>query len=199
MLNVFEQSWTLLISAIVTLLIVLMVRRIFPEKWHWWQLILPVLLVAAGLALDYLVQTDTEKINAVINVAVKAVEEEDPDAIEAILADNYRDSYHFTKRTLMTHCRARLSAPLVEKNIRRIVSIEVSPSPYQGRDSPPTATAIFTVRILFDKQSYVYQGFKTQMLVKMKLDLQKQHDTWLISRAELLEVDRQPANWQHIK
>jgi len=190
MLNVFEQSWTLLISAIVTLFIVLMVRRIFPEKWHWWQLALPVLLVAAGLGLDYLVQTDTEKANAVINVAVKAVEEEDPDAIEAILADNYRDSYHRTKRTLMSHCRARLSAPLVEKNIKRIVSIDVS---------PPTATAIFTVRILFDKQSYLYQGFKTQMLVKVKLDLQKQDDTWLISRAEMLEIDRQPANWRHIR
>jgi len=193
----------LLISAIVTLLIVLMVRRIFPEKWHWWQLALPALLIAAGFALDYLVQTDTEKINAVINVAVKAVEEEDPDAIEAILADNYRDSYHSTKRTLMTHCRARLSAPLVEKNIKRIVSIEVSPSPSpspsEGRGSPPTATAIFTVRILFDKQSYVYQGFKSQMFVKVKLDLQKQDDSWLISRAEILEIDRQPANWQHIR
>ena len=193
----------MLISAIITLLIVLMVRRIFPEKWHWWQLMLPALLIAAGFALDYLVQTDTEKINAVINVAVKAVEEEDPDAIEAILADNYRDSYHRTKRTLMSHCRTRLSAPLVEKNIKRIVSIEVSPSPSpspsEGRGSPPTAAAIFTVRILFDKQSYVYQGFKSQMLIKMKLDLQKQHDTWLISRAEMLEIDRQPAGWQHIR
>ena len=189
----------MLILAIVTLFIVLMVRRIFPEKWHWWQLALPVLLIAAGLGLDYLVQTDTEKINAVINVALNAVEEEDPDAIETILADNYRDSYHLTKRTLMTHCRARLSVPLVEKNIKRIVSIDVSPSPYQGRGSPPTATAIFTVRILFDKQSYVYQGFKTQMFVKMKLDLQKQHNSWLISRAEILEIDRQLANWRHIK
>jgi len=189
----------LLILAIVALLIVLMVRKAFPEKWHWWQLALPALLIAAGFALDYLVQTDTEKINAVINVAVKAVEEENPDAIEAILADNYRDSYHFTKRTLMTRCRARLSAPLIEKNIKRIVSIEVSPSPYQGRGSPPTATAIFTVRILFDKRSYVYQSFKSQMFVKMKLDLQKQDDTWLISRAEMLEIDRQPANWRHIR
>jgi hypothetical protein len=167
-----------------------MVRRIFPDKWHWWQLALPVLLAAAGLALDYLVQTDTEKIYAVISTGVNAVEKEDPDAIEAILSDNYQDSYHPTKGALMAHCRATLSEPLVEKNIKRIVSIEVS---------PPTAIAIFTVRILFDKQSYVYQSFKAQMFVKIKLDLQKQHDSWLISGAELLEIDRQPADWRHIK
>ncbi len=190
MFDIFEQPWTLLVVAIVTLLVMLIVRRISPEKKHWWQWFLPVLIAAAAFGLDFLVQTDLEKINAVIDTGVKAVEEENPDAIEQIISDNYGDSYHNTKDDLMYHCRARLSEPLVEKNIKRIVAIDVS---------PPKATAILTVRIVFDKRSYVYQSFKRLMLTKVKLDLQKEQDKWLINRAEVLEIDMQPADWRHIK
>ncbi len=79
----------------------------------------------------------------------------------------------------------------MEKNIKRIVAIDIQ---------PPKATAVFTMRILFDKRSFVYQNFKQIMLTKLKLDLQKQLDNqWLITRAELLEIDMQPAGWKDIK
>ena len=149
MFNIFEQPWTLLVVAILILPVLLMFRRISPEKRQWWQLLLPPLLALAAFGLDSLVQTDLEKINAVINTAVKAVEEENPGAIEAIISGNYHDSYHNTKGDLMYHCAARLSEPLVEKNITRIMSVDIS---------PPNATAVFTVRIVFDKRSSVYQS-----------------------------------------
>jgi len=211
MFNFFEHPWGLITVAIITLLVLLMVRSIFPEKCRWWQWLLPALLAVAAFGFDFLIETDLEKINAVINTAVKAVEEENPDAIEPIISDNYRDSYHKTKKNLMYLCRWRLSEPLIEKNIKRIVSIDIS---------PPKATAIFTVRIVFDKRSYVYQSFKQIMLTKLKLDLQKERyrptagnsksqlkienrkskiNGWLISRAELLEIDMQPVTWQDIK
>ena len=64
----------------------------------------------------------------------------------------------------------------------------------------PKATATLTVRTVFEKQSYVYQSFKKEVFTKVKLDLQKELDNgWLINRIEILEVDRQPVNWQHIK
>lgn len=189
--HVFEQPWTLLTAAIVVLFVTLIVRIFLPDKRHWWQWLLSVFLVVAAFGLDYLVQTDTEKINAVITTMVKAVEEENPNAIERILAESYRDSYHNSKVALTAHCRVRLSEPLVDKNIKRIVSIEISSS---------NATAIFTVRIVFDKRSSVYQNFKQIMFIKMKLNLQKQQgQNWLINRAEILEIDRQPATWQHIR
>ena len=191
MFNIFEQPWTLLIVAIVVLLAMLMLRRILPEKRHWWQWLLPAFLSVAAFGADLLVQTNLEKINAVINTAVKAVEEENPDAIEAVISDNYRDSIHRTKNYLMARCRTWLSEPLVEKNIKRTVSIE---------KTGPKATAIFTVRIIFDKRSYVYQGFKSQIRTKMKLDLQKEQDNrWLINQAEILNIDGQPFKWRDIK
>ena len=178
-------------AAVIVLLILLMFRWLSPGKCRWWLWLLPVFLVVAAFGLDFLVETDLEKINAVINKGVKAVEDEDPDAIETVIADNYNDSYHSSKSVLMAHCREVLSEPLIEKNIKRIVSIDIQ---------PPKATAIFTVRILFDKQSYVYQSFKQQMLAKVKVDLQKQPDgRWLINRVELLEIDLHPAKWQNIE
>jgi hypothetical protein len=191
MWNIFEQPWTLLTAAIIILLVMLIIRSILPEKKHLWQLLLPVLLAASAFALDLLIQTDLEKINALINAGVKAVEQENPDAIEPIISDNYHDSFHNTKNDLMNYCRRRLSEPLVEKNIKRIVTIDIQEK---------LATAVFTVRIVFDQRSYIYQSYKPIILTKLKLDLQKEPDNnWRITQAELLEIDMQPVNWQDIQ
>ena len=198
---IFEQPWPMLITAGFVFLLVLILRSIFPEKRHAWQWLVPALLAAAAFGLDYLVETDLEKINAVISIAVMAVEEENPAAIKAIIADNYRDSFHKTKDVLMHHFRARLSEPLIEKNIKRIQTVEISSRSGEALrgDESPTATAVFTVRMLFDKRSYVYQSFKQQLHVKAELNLHKQPDgRWLITRAEILELDLRPVNWKDI-
>ena len=193
MFDVFEQPWGLLTVAVIVLLILLMFRSIFPEKRHWWQLALPAFLAVTAFGLDRLVQTDLEKINKVINIAVKAVEEEKPDAIDAIISENYSDSYHRNKRVLILHATRVLSEPVVEKNIKRILEINISPS-------KRTATATFTIRVVFDKRSYVYQSYKRIVLAKVEINLQKELGKgWLINQAELLELDRQPVNWQHIR
>jgi hypothetical protein len=193
MYNVFEKPWALLFTAVIVLLVMLMVRRKNRDSSRRQELSLFFFLAATAFGLDLLVKTDTEKINAVIHTAVKAVENEEPDAIEPIISANYRDSYHNTKKALMHHCKATLSPPLVEKNITRILAIEIPPP-------KTTATATFTVRIVFDKQSYVYQSFRRIMLAKLKLHLQKQNDkSWLIDRAELLEIDTQPVKWENVK
>jgi len=190
MFNIFEHPWGLITVAIITFLVLLMVRKIFPEKRHWWQLTLPALLVLAAFGFDFLVETDLEKIKTVISTAAKAVEKENPDAIEPIIADNYSDSFHNTKANLLSHCRIRLAEPLIEKNIARIVEMDIS---------PPAATVTFTVRTLFDEKSHIYQDFKRQIFTKLKLNLQKQPDNnWRINQAEILEIDRQPANWKNI-
>jgi hypothetical protein len=193
MFNVFEKPWGLLTLAVVVLLILLMVRRILPEKHRWWQLLLPALLAVAAFGLDRLVQTDLEKINAVIDIAVKAAEQENPDALEPIISEDYSDQYHETKKALILHFGRTFSEPLIEKNIKRILQIELSPS-------KTTAEATFTVRVVFDKRSYVYQQtYKQIMLAKVKVHLQKEQDKWLINQADLLELDRQPFDWQHVR
>lgn len=191
MFDVFDQPWTLLTAAIIVLLVVFMVRRILPAKRRWWQLLLPVILALIAFGLDWLVETDTEKIKKVIDTGIKAVEEENPDGIDAIIAANYHDSYHNAKKDLMRYCRALLSQPLVEKNKKSNLVIE---------ESPPQAAATLTVITRFDEQSYVYQNYKHFMLIKVKINLQKQADkSWLVNRAEILEIDKQRLRWEQIR
>ena len=191
MFNFFEQPYTLIGAAVLVLFAMLTFRSVLPEKRRWWQLLVPALVVAAAFGLDLAVRTDLEKINAVINTCIKAVEEEDCNAIEAIIAEDYRDSYHNTKRDLMRHCRTRLSQPLVEKNKKRACLVQLS---------PPNATATLFATIIFEKDSYVSVNYKAWLMVEVRLSFQEQPDkTWLINRIEILELDRQPTNWSQIR
>ena len=191
MFDFFEQPYTLIGAAVLVLFIILTFRSVLPEKRRWWQLLLPVFVAAAGLALDILVQTDLEKINSVINTVIKAVEEEDCNAIEAIIAENYRDSFHNTKMHLIRHCRQRLTPSLIVKNKKRASLVEIS---------PPKATATLFMLTTFDKNSSISVNYKSFLFSKIEFRLQKQEDkSWLINRTEILELDKQPAKWNDIR
>jgi len=191
MFDIFEQPWTLVGLAVLVLFGMFTFRSIFPEKRHLWQLLLPAVLAVAAFGLDSLVQTDLEKINAVINAGIKAVEREDCNAIEAIIADDYWDSYHKTKEGLMVHCRRELSKPLVVKNKKTGLLIGIS---------GPNATATLFTLTTFEKDSYVSESYKSFLLIKVELHLKKLPDErWLIHQVKVLEIDRQPVNWSDIR
>ncbi len=171
------------------LLILLMFRDKLSIKRYWWVWLLPMLLAGAGFGVDSLVETEPEKIKAVIGALAKAVEEENCDSIAGIVSDDYQDSYHRTKKRLISRCKSRFSRPLVEKNIPRIRQLEIS---------SPNATVICTMRILFDERSFIYRNYKNEVIVKIELQLQKEVDGWLIKRIEILEVDRLPAKWEYV-
>jgi len=192
MFNIFEQPWTFVGAAVLVLFGMLTFRSMFPEKRRWWQLLVPALVVVAAFGLDLLVQTDLEKINAVINKGIKAVEQEDCYAIDEILSDNYSDSYHSTKEHLLDHCRKELARSLIEKHKKSGLLIE--------NISGPNAAAVLFTLATFDKNSYVSENYKSFILIKARLYLQKQSDkSWLISRVEVLELDRQPVSWSQIR
>lgn len=191
MFDFFEQPYTLIGVAVIVLFGIFTFRSFMPEKRHWWQFLVPVFVAAGGVGLDMLFQTDLEKINTVISTAIKAVEEEDCNSIEVLIAEDYRDSFHNTKWDLMSHCRRKLTPPLVEKNKKRACLVELS---------PPQATATLFMLTTFDKNSYVSENYKSFIFFKIELSFQKQPDkTWLISRGELLEIDKQPAKWKDIR
>jgi hypothetical protein len=191
MLNIFEQPWTILLVAVIASLVISIYRWLFPEKSRWWQWLIPLVIALAGLAADSLVKTDSEKITILLKTAMVAVEEENADGVDAVIASHYADSYHNSKENLMHYCRMMLAQPLVEKNKKWALIVDMA---------PPNATATFTVMTHFDPQSYIYQSYMRAMLTKMELHLQKQPDkSWLITRAEILELNRQPAKWNDIK
>lgn len=191
MFDFFEQPYALIGATVLVLFGILTFRSFCPEKRRWWQLLVPLFLAVAAFGVDMLVQTDLEKINTVIKATIKAVQQEDCSAIGAVITNNYSDSYHGTKKHLLDHCRRELSKPLVDKGKKTGLLIDISDS---------NATAILFALIIFDKNSYISQNYKSFLLIKARLSLRKQPDKrWLISRIEILELDRQPTNWKRIR
>jgi hypothetical protein len=191
MFDFFEQPYTLIGAAVLVLFGMFTFRSVFPEMRRWWQLLVPALIVAVAFGLDGIVKTDLEKINAVIDTGIKAVKEENVRAVESILSNNYSDSYHRSKQHLLDHFKQVLSEPLIanHKQTGRLVDIKGS-----------QATAILFTTVTFEKNSRIAQNYTSFLMTKTKLTLQKQPDgKWLLTRIEVLELNRQPANWGHIR
>jgi len=190
MWDFFEQPWTLLGAAVIVLFVVLTVRSVLPEKRRWWQWLLPLAVAAAALGLDFLVATDLERIHTTLRSVLHAVEAEDCRAVASWIAPDYRDSRHRTKAQLMVHCREELDGPTVEqlKNLNDVVEI-----------SSPQATATVALFMRFNKDSRIAKQYKHIFLLKVRLHFKKQPDKrWLIDKAEILEIDKQPVSWRSV-
>jgi hypothetical protein len=191
MWNICEQPWTLLGAAVLVLFGVLTFRSIWYEKRRSWQWLLPAGVAVVAVGLDLGVTTDLEKINQVIKTGLRAVEAEDCGAIARLVADDYQDSYHKSKESLLSQCRARLVPPAVKKIRKVSANVEVS---------PPDAKATLTIWITFDKDSFWAQNYKPTALVTVELYFRKQpNKTWLLHRAEVRELDKMPITWSVAK
>jgi hypothetical protein len=169
----------------------LIIRAILMDKKLWWLWIIPIVIAIFGVGLDTFINTNMELIRTVIYTGAKAVENEDPAQIETIIAENYRDSTHRSKDSLISRCRNILSGPMVEKIIPRIASVSVG---------SPTAKVVCTSQISFDSRSYVSQYYMQGMLITTEIELQKQlNDQWLISSIEIIQINMQPASWSDIR
>lgn len=191
MFNFFEQPWTLSITAFVVLYAMFRLRGVFPKKPHWWQWLIPVFIAVSAFGLDWIVQTDFEKINALINTGIKAVEEEDISAIGSIVSADYKDSVHYGREQLKAHCERELSHSPVEESKKMSQQLEIT---------PPTATVDLTMLMKFEGDSFVAQNYKPIVIMRGKLYLKKEQDKkWLINRIEILAIDNQPVNWRQIR
>ncbi len=187
MWDFFEQPWTLLGAAVIVLLVVLTVRSVWPEKRRWWQWLLPAGVAALAFGLDGAVATDFEKINGMVKAGIRAAEQEDCAAIARLLSPDYSDSHHKSKEAIINRCRSRLVPPAIEK-VRKIAS--------DIKIAAPEAVATFTLIMQFDKDSFWAQNYKPAAMVTVQFYLRKQPDkTWLVRRAEVIEVDKMPVNW----
>ncbi|MGB2807220.1 MAG: hypothetical protein WBC22_05745 [Sedimentisphaerales bacterium] len=185
---IIQAALALAIAALLTLQIIHVIGVYKRRRWQW---LLPIILIAAAFGLDSLVKTDLEKINKLISTVRKATEQEDFDAIAALISADYSDSYHNAKDDLMNHCRRLLSEPLIEKTRKMSLEVDIS---------SPRAEATLIAIIHFEKQSHVYRNYRPFVIFKIKLDLQKGQDKrWLIHRTEVLEIDRQPFKWGDIR
>ncbi len=186
MFDFLEQPWTLTAVAVVTLLIILIAR---PSRKLMYLWLLPFLIAGIAFGLDYLVRTDPEMIRDVIKTVVKAAENENCPAIGPFISPDYRDSLHKSKRTLLTHCTSHLSEPVILKTVLRIGQIDIQND---------TASVPFTVRVLFEPDSYVYE-FRQQMVFGLEANLDKTGQKWLFTRLEIRKIDLMDAGWNQLR
>ena len=187
MTNIFEQPWLLLIVAGVVFLGVAFFRDVLPPKRGWLFWLLPIVIAIAAFAIDFLVETDKEKVEAVLAKACRAVEGEDIRALAPLISNDYHDSVHPSKQALLNHFGERLSEPVIEKIVPAIVSPDIK---------PPGAKVVFTARVMFDPKGPVYE-YRKMMLFKLQADFTKERGEWFFSRTEILTIDLQPAGWKN--
>jgi hypothetical protein len=189
MWNVFEQPWTLLVTAAVLLLLVACIRPFVNEKYKRRLWLIPILVAVMGPMLDLAVYTDREKIEDVIDTGVTALENEDCDAIASIISPNYKDSMHYNKETLISECRLYLQPPAIDKVIDSILDMNIAGN---------TATVTVLDRIFFDEENKLFSPIRL-VLVKARIELEKGSEgNWLVSRTEILAVNNQPSQWEKV-
>ncbi|MFA5553141.1 MAG: hypothetical protein WCZ89_07290 [Phycisphaerae bacterium] len=187
MWNIYEQPWTLLIIAVVIFLVLSALRSFYPEKIRRMNIIVPLLIAILGLAIDFAVKTDQEKIKAVVKQAINAVKNEDVDALGMTLAADYSDSFHQSKQALLSYARIILVPPFIENIYASILDTQISEK---------TAEVTLLNRIIFDSKSNI-DTYTSVLLVKAKLIIEKQpDDKWLIKQTEILTINDRPAGWK---
>ncbi len=191
MFNFFEQPWTLLGAAVLVLFGILTYRSVIPENRRWWQLLIPVLIAAAAFGIDALVTTDKEQITAVLDKGIQAVEDENFNAVESFLSDDYRDSSHASKQQLIDHAQRQLNMNMVEKSKRTNTLITLSGN---------KANVVLFMRIVLSKSSSVSQIYNVPLVqLKAEVNFIKQNSKWLINNIELRSVNSVSAQWSDIR
>ncbi|MCP4453142.1 MAG: hypothetical protein GY809_16905 [Planctomycetes bacterium] len=189
MWNVFEYPWLLAAMSAGACMVIWILRCVYPDKVRRWTWLVPLLLIAAGFALDYRVSTDREKILITLKQLVASAEAQDVRAIDPVVSPEYSDSYHRSKARMLGHMRSRFSMPVFEEI--RTLSLHVN-SIENG-----VAAAGLIATVVFHPESSVAQVVGKSLIARVEFRLRRQADgQWLLSAMELKEVNKQPVSWR---
>ncbi len=182
MWNVFEKPYLLLIIAAVSVPTVFVYRCFSPALKRRWQFIIPAAIVLLAFAADWIIATDTEKINAAFDDCLAAYAAERIEPIQTAIADDYSDPYNADKTLLIAFCKAMFTELPCEKITVVSRNLIIADS-----TAALTAEAIF----VFEPNAAENIG-KSFLIIKGVLTFYKRNDRWLILSSEVLELDRKP-------
>ena len=189
MFNMFEGPWLLLCVAIGTWMGLVIAVNFGVDIRKAWLILVPLAIGGLAFAVDYLVETDMEKIEAIVSEIVDASEQQSPDRIEPLISSDYSDGIHASKEYLMMTCRDIFRNPLAEKIITRFISVEINGRQAEGK---------FSFLINLDQRSH-YATFAGVAKAKITVVFEKTSSgDWFVKSAELTEVNNQPFNWRMV-
>jgi len=187
MYNIFQQPWLLLGVSFLLLVVVYVMRTSFPEKQKLWHLLVPVFVIALAIGLDYFVMTDQEKVKGVMESAIDATVDIDAAALAPLIAEDYRDRQHVSKKALMSTYQYLMKTYSVKSMTMTSHNIDVDAE---------TAEAEILVRVRMNPGNNAIPA-PDMAYAKVKLVFKKKPDeTWVIKTSQLLEVNKTAANWK---
>jgi len=185
-LNILEQPWTLLAVGILAELFVLIAARFYPLKFTRKHLLVGPAVIALAFAVDYLVVTDREKIETIMDTLVKATEEEHAEDVIRFISPDYSDSYHRSPEHFNAFCRQLLSEPQIEKNYVTNQKLDLA---------GVKATVLIAAISRLDPGNKWSAGIGA-VKTAWRLEFSRQPDkSWLIHNIEFIELDDQQVDW----
>ena len=167
-----------------------MLRRQDSERYGYKLLLAPFFVAAAGFAVSHFVETDYEKIDAVVSGAIIAATDGDVEGIGAVISPDYSDAIHNSREELLSYCRRFFTTTRIEAINRRFNKIVIS---------GPVATTQLRVRVHMQLQHEFMPG-SGLLFVEMKLHLAKTASgKWLVNRTELVSLNNQPFSWKSVR
>lgn len=189
MTNVFENPWLMLTLAAISIIPVYFVRQAKPE-WGYRPLLIPILLAALGFGLDYAVQTDSEKIHAIIRTCRQAAVTGDIAPIEEVLCDNYDDGFHRGREDFLNSARRAISQAAVSRV--RFQTMELT---LEGQRAVMELDAV----VHLDPQSQ-YAAYGSLVFVSLRVEFAKlPTDQWCIRGVGITSVNNQRVNWGAVR
>ena len=189
MFNIFQNPWLLTIVAILLVPLLSFLRQPWPDKHQRWILIIPLVLFLAAIGLDFLVKTDREKIDYIINQSITAAVTNNTTLIENVISEDYSDDVHKSKNALLSTCRSIFATYSIKKINKRSKQIRII-------RTDAIADLHYIVH-LNPRSTYAAAG--TIVFVKMKIGFTKNQDRqWHINRADIISINNQPMNWNAI-
>lgn len=187
MLDIFGNPW-LFVSAAAFLLIGAGICRQLRPEWGYWPMLAAVLTAGLGFGIDHLVQTDSERIEAVIDTCRRSALAGTARGMAPLIADDYMDTAHRGRESLLADAERILNRLAFNRIDVRSHEIEV-----RGRE----ATSNLRLRIFLDVQRSEYPVAGGLMMINLALGYRKNAEgNWQIATVELKSVNDAAMDWR---
>ena len=184
--NIFQSPLLIVIASMFVWIVVSIIRLTVPEKGRKWHMLIPLVMLICAFGIDYLVQTDHEKLDSVIDEAIAAAVTCDIAAIEALLADDYADSVHRSKAAVVSAARRQLREAIIEKIKKINCLITVNNS-----------SAIINIEAIVHLLGHnQYAAITSIVPIKMEVACTKvPNGIWRVSSADITAINNSSATW----
>lgn len=189
MTDVFENPWLLLTLAALAIVPAAIVRQTKPA-WGYRPLLVPLLLAALGLTMDYAVQTDKEQIHAIIRTCRAGVVAGNVQGFSDSISPDYDDGFHRGKTQFMDSAEQMVTGASIEKVKFQEIRLTLNNSRAE--------VEIDMVVHLNSDSRYAMMG--SVIFVSVRLECVKPSPKqWYIQRVQITSVNNQPVNWGDVR